>query len=130
MVNIVKIELNDEEYARIVRYLGRLEGLRQQIESLKRQGDEMVDVINTSWRSAYRRVQLEDPAVKNEDIPQMVDEQGNMVIELNPKDKTAEWASTHDVKRVAVPVPEVKINTEVREQSDEEEKSDERTECE
>ncbi len=102
----MKIQLSDEECERIEKYTGRIERLKQNIsvlegqkQNLMAQGEELVDVANTSFRDAGRRVKLENPELANEDIPELINENGELVVTIHP-DKTAEWQSAHDVKRV------------------------------
>ena len=104
----MKIQLSDEEFVRIAKYTNQVGGIRQQVQQLQNQGNEIVDVVNTSWLAANQRAKLEQEELRTMDIPKMIDEQGQLIVVLNPKDKTAEWQSVHDVKRVGNTEPEVK----------------------
>lgn len=108
----MKIELTDSEFAQITKYKEQLAATKtqtqaiqaqadKQISQLIAQGDELVDVLNTSWLAANRRVKLEDPELLNLDIPPMVNEMGELMVNLKARDKTAHWESVHDVKRIA-----------------------------
>ena len=72
----------------------------------------MVDVINTSFRDANRRVKLEDPEMADVDIPEMVNVKGEQVVKLNAQERTAEWMSAHDVKRIAQQTCEEELSDE------------------
>ena len=113
----MKIQLSDEEFGRIAKYTNQLGGIRQQIQQLQNQGNEIVDVINTSWLAGNQREKLDNEELREVDIPAMIDEQVQLVVVLNPKDKTAEWQSAHDVKRFGNP-EEVEAET-TEETSDE-----------
>lgn len=118
----MRIQLSEEEYRRIKRYENRIKRLKENISRLEEQkdnmlaqGDELVDVAKTSWRDANRRVKLEDPAMTGMNIPELINEDGELIVTLHP-DKTAEWQSAHDVKRFGNPEEETE---KVEELSDE-----------
>lgn len=108
-----KVKLHDSEFAQLTKYKTQLGKAREQVlaiqaEADKRiavliaQGDELRDVLNTSWLAASRRVKLEDSDFRDMDIPAyVVNEEGQQVVTLNAADKTAEWESVHDMKRIA-----------------------------
>jgi len=108
----VKINLSDEEFAQLTRYKTQLRGTKDQIAAVQAQadkqvaqlvaqGDEIRNVLNTSWLAANRRVKLEDPEFADVEIPSMVNDMGELMVNLKAKDKTAHWESVHDVKRIA-----------------------------
>ena len=97
----MKIKLSDDEVARINKFLARLGALEQQVKNLKAQGDELVDVINTSWRDASQRVRLADHNLLDLDVPPMINGMGQQVVSIDAKTRTAYWETHHDAKRIA-----------------------------
>ena len=97
----MKIKLSDDEVARINKFLARLGALEQQVKNLKAQGDELVDVINTSWRDASQRVRLADHNLLDLDVPPMINGMGQQVVRIDVKTRTAQWETHHDAKRIA-----------------------------
>ncbi len=116
---MAKVKLYDSEFAQLMKYKTQIGKAREQVLAIQSQadkqiaqliaqGDELRDVLNTSWLAASRRVMLEDPDFKvmDMDIPAcVVNEEGQQVVKLNAADKTAEWESVHDVKRIASEEP-------------------------
>ena len=101
----MRIQLSEEEAARIQKYRTRLIAVGEQINILMASGDEIKDVLNTAWRDAYRRMQLSDEEFSklftDGQIPPMIDDIGQQIVSFNPKTKMASWESIHDGKRVA-----------------------------
>jgi hypothetical protein len=128
-VTKVKIELGDEEFAQLTRYKTQLEGTKEQITAVQKQadkqiaqlvgqGNEIKQVLNTTWLAANRRAKLEDPELIDVEIPPMVSDMGELLVNLKAKDKTAHWPRVHDVKRIA------SEDEAVQDKSDEEENGD------
>lgn len=123
---MAKMNLHDSEFAQLMKYKTEIGKAREQVLVIQTQadkqiaqliarGDELRDVLNTSWLAASRRVKLEEDAFRDMDIPAcVVNEEGQQVVKLNAADKTAEWESVHDVKRIASEKP-------VQQECDEEE---------
>ena len=110
---MAKVKLLESEFAQLMKYKAQLQQTREQVlaiqvEADKRiaqlvaQGNELADVLNTSWLAANRRVKIEDPEFAEVDFPPMVDDMGRQMVNLKAKDKTAHWESVHDAKRIAV----------------------------
>ena len=101
----MNIQLSDEEFIRIQRYRAQLGAIRGQIDSLMVKGDEVADVLNTSFRDANRRVQLEDKEfverLGGEPIPPLVNAIGMEIVTINTKTREATWKTVHDAKRIA-----------------------------
>jgi hypothetical protein len=126
-VNKVKIALTESEFAQLMKYKTQLAQTHdqivqvqrqadQQIAQLVNQGDELRNVLNTSWLAANRRAMLEDPTgIGLVEIPPMANDMGELMVNLKAKDNTAHWEAAHDVKRIA------SEDEAVQEKSDEEE---------
>jgi hypothetical protein len=122
------VNLHDSEFAQLTKYKTQLQQTREQVLAIQAeadnriarlvaQGDELVAVLNTSWLAANRRVMIEDPENFGDvEFPPMVNEMGQQMVNLKPKDKTAHWESVHDVKRIA--------SEESQEEASEEERED------
>lgn len=108
----MKIKLSDDEFAQLTRYKTQLETIADQVVAIQKQadkqiaqlisnGDEVRTVLNTVWLAANRRVKLEDPEFADVDFPPMVNDMGELMVNLKARDKTAHWESVHDIKRIA-----------------------------
>lgn len=93
------IQLSDSEYDRIERYSGRLQNAQERMRALLEQSVELADVINTSWRDAYRRVKLERPELQELSIPEMIGRGGKIQVKLN-QDRMAEWSDDNGEEAV------------------------------
>ena len=87
----MQIELNEIEFARIVKYTEQLNGIRKQIQQLQAQGAEITDVREVSWLVANQRAKLENEELRDVDIPTMIDDQGRALVSIDATTKIAEW---------------------------------------
>lgn len=92
--------LRDEEFMRIQKYRTRLAAIHNQVENLMAQGDDIKDIVNTCFRDASRRAQLEDK-LGDDSVPPMINAMGQEVVRINAKTRTAQWETHHDAKRIA-----------------------------
>jgi len=95
-----EIELDLDEYAQLIDYLQRLDVVSEKInrleeehcrnlEALEGQRCDIVHIVETAWRAAYRRAQLEGRLPEGH-IPQMM-ERGIQSVWMLPDGKKAVW---------------------------------------
>jgi len=86
----MEFKIEDDELQQIQYHLTVFRQMDAEIQKLAQQRNRAFRDANTAWKSVYRGVQLNDPELAKEQIPDLIDENGQFCINID-KDGNATW---------------------------------------
>ncbi len=65
--------------------------IAKEVSGLIEQGNDVRRILNIIWQAAHRLRQMEDPALRDIDIPPILDHTGAQLVTLDATNLTASW---------------------------------------